>query len=170
MDGTTMNLDEKQRQQVAQWIKEGLKLSEIQKLLDQEMGIRMTYMEVRFLMDDLKLQPVDPVVQVAPVKPLEAAPATPTPAAGAVVGAATPPPVPSMPGPGQVSLELDSAPHPGALVSGKVTFTDGMTATWSLDQSGRLGMAPSVKGYRPSEGDVQQFQAALEEALSRSGI
>mgnify|MGYP007068357252 CR=1 FL=1 len=164
-----MNLDEKQRQQVAQWIKEGLKLSELQDRLGKEMGVRMTYMEVRCLMDDLKLQPVDPVVPVAPVKPLEAAPVTPTPAA-AVGGAATPPPVPSTPGPGQVSLELDSIPQHGALVSGKVTFSDGMTATWYLDQSGRLGMAPSVKGYRPSEGDVQQFQAALEEALSRSGI
>lgn len=156
-----MILDEKQRQQVAQWIQEGLKLSELQKRLDKEMGVRMTYMEVRCLMDDLKLQPVDPVVVP---KPEEAKAATP---AAAPV---TPAPEEAAPAPGRLSLEVDAIPHPGTVVSGKVTFSDGMTATWYLDQTGRLGMAPSVKGYRPSAADVQQFQASLEEALSKSGM
>jgi hypothetical protein len=164
MDGMTMILDQKQREQVAQWIKEGLKLSEIQKLLDQEMGVRMTYMEVRFLMDDLKLQPVDPVVPVKTPEPKPAAPEV-KPAAPT-----TPAAEEAAPTPGQVALEMDAIPHPGTVVSGKVTFSDGMAATWYLDQSGRLGMAPSVKGYRPSQTDVQQFQAALEEALTKSGI
>lgn len=160
-----MILDEKQRLQVAQWIQEGLKLSEIQKRLDKDMGVRMTYVEVRCLMDDLKLQPVDPVVPVIPARPPEAA----APATSEAV-----PPAPAKdeaaPATGKFSLELDAIPHPGTVVSGKATFSDGMTATWYLDQAGRLGMSPSVKGYRPSAGDVQQFQAALEEALTRSGI
>lgn len=154
-----MILDETQRQQVAQWIQEGLKLSELQKRLDKEMGIRMTYMEVRCLMDDLKLQPADPVVVP---KPEEAKAATP-PAAPVA-------PSPEEPAPGKLALEMDAIPHPGTVVSGKVTFSDGMTATWYLDQSGRLGMAPSVKGYRPTAADVQQFQASLEEVLSKSGM
>ena len=54
-----MNLDEAQRQQVAKWISEGAKLSEIQKRL-LELGVKLTYMEVRFLVDDLKLTPKDP--------------------------------------------------------------------------------------------------------------
>ena len=54
-----MNLDETQRQMVAKWISEGAKLSEIQKRL-LELGIKLTYMEVRFLVDDLKLTPKDP--------------------------------------------------------------------------------------------------------------
>jgi transposase len=54
-----MNLDETQRQTVAKWISEGAKLSEIQKRL-LELGIKLTYMEVRFLVDDLKLTPKDP--------------------------------------------------------------------------------------------------------------
>lgn len=158
-----MILDEKQRQQVALWIKEGLKLSELQDRLGKEMGVRMTYMEVRCLMDDLKLQPMDAVAPAAPAKPLEPPPAAPA-------AAPEPEKEPAPDAPGRVSLELDSVPHPGALVSGKVTFSDGITASWYLDQSGRLGMAPSVKGYRPSAEDVQKFQTALEEALSRSGI
>ena len=52
-----MNLDEAQRQKVAGWLEEGLKLSEIQKKVASEFGLSMTYMEMRFLLDDLKLKP-----------------------------------------------------------------------------------------------------------------
>ena len=52
-----MSLDEAQRTKVAEWVNQGLKLSEIQNLLISEMGVRMTYMEVRLLVDDLKLTP-----------------------------------------------------------------------------------------------------------------
>src|SRR5436853_4015022 len=52
-----MNLDEPQKAKVRGWIEEGLKLSEIQKKLASEFGLSMTYMEMRFLLDDLKLKP-----------------------------------------------------------------------------------------------------------------
>ena len=55
-----MNLDESQRQKVAAWIADGAKLSEIQTRLMSEFGLKFTYMEVRFLVDDLKLTPKDP--------------------------------------------------------------------------------------------------------------
>ena len=55
-----MNLDETQRKQVKHWIEEGLKLSDIQKRLETEWGLRQTYLEVRLLVDDLKLMPKDP--------------------------------------------------------------------------------------------------------------
>jgi transposase len=55
-----MNLDESQRQKVAAWIADGAKLSEIQTRLMSEFGLKLTYMEVRFLVDDLKLTPKDP--------------------------------------------------------------------------------------------------------------
>ena len=54
-----MNLDESQRKKVAEWIAQGLKLSEIQNRLASELGVRMTYMDVRLLVDDLKLTPKD---------------------------------------------------------------------------------------------------------------
>ena len=62
-----MNLDEAQRTKVAEWIAQGLKLSDIQNRLVSELGLTMTYMEVRFLVDDLKLAPKD----VEPPKPVE---------------------------------------------------------------------------------------------------
>ena len=39
-----MNLDEGQRGRVAEWIEQGLKLSEIQDKLSAELGVSMTYM------------------------------------------------------------------------------------------------------------------------------
>ena len=64
-----MNLDEAQRQKVVEWIGQGLKLAEIQNRLISELHVTMTYMEVRMLVDDLKLVPKDP----EPVKPVESA-------------------------------------------------------------------------------------------------
>jgi hypothetical protein len=61
-----MNLDETQRKQVAAWIEEGLKLAEIQKRIETQWGIRPTYLDVRLLVDDLKLVPKDPPPPPAP--------------------------------------------------------------------------------------------------------
>ena len=155
-----MELDELQKQKVAQWIADGLKLSQIQTRIEQDFGLRVTYMEVRFLVDDLKLTPKDPdpPKPAAPIPPvLPAAPATPgipAPAAGF----------------GRVSVSADASARPGTLASGKVTFSDGEPGDWYLDQAGRLGVAPKNKAYRPSPGDVQAFQAELETVLTRLGM
>ena len=158
-----MELDELQKQKVAQWIADGLKLSQIQTRIEQDFGLRVTYMEVRFLVDDLKLTPKDPepakpATPVPPVLPavpaVPAAPAAPAPTAGF----------------GRVSVLADAIARPGTLASGKVTFSDGEVGDWYLDQAGRLGVAPKNKAYRPSPGDVQAFQAELEAVLTRLGM
>ena len=46
-----MKLDDSQRQRVSAWINEGLKLSEIQSRLASEFGLKLTYMEARFLVE-----------------------------------------------------------------------------------------------------------------------
>jgi len=164
-----MNLDEAQRKTVAEWIGQGLKLSEIQTRLASELGLTMTYMQVRLLVDDLKLTPKDP----EPSKPVESvlsapdaigrpAPRTPAPA----MSKPGQPPI----GQGRVSVSVDQLARPGALVSGKVTFSDGNTAAWQLDQTGRLGLVPQQPGYRPPDSDVEQFQMALETELSKAGF
>ena len=73
-----MNLTDEQRQRVTAWILEGAKLSEVQNRLVAEFGVKLTYMEARFLVDDLKLTPKDPEppkVVAPPVAPLAAGPA-----------------------------------------------------------------------------------------------
>ncbi|MBC8096519.1 MAG: hypothetical protein H7Y43_11975 [Akkermansiaceae bacterium] len=162
-----MNLDDAQRKKVAAWIEEGLKLSDIQSRIASELGVRLTYMDVRFLVDDLKLTPKDIDPPKPPASALSATPAVPSPA-----GKAPLPPSPAAipPATGSVSLTIDQLARPGSMVSGKVTFTDGNIADWYIDQTGRLGLAPQVTGYRPAPADVQQFQIALEAELAKLGI
>jgi hypothetical protein len=157
-----MNLDEAQRQKVAAWIAGGAKLSEIQTRLASELGLKLTYMEVRLLVDDLKLTPKDPE------PPKVAAPAANQTKPAAEKTA--PPPAPAAKTAGGVSVTVDQLARPGAIVSGKVAFSDGQQADWYLDQTGRLGVAPQQQGYKPSAADVQQFQAALEKDISRMGF
>jgi len=161
-----MNLDEKQRQQVAAWIADGLKISEIQNRLESEFGLRTTYMEVRLLVDDLKLTPKDPEPPKPPpaaASPPAAAPtAPPSPLAPAAPATALPA--------GGVTVMVDHLARPGAMVSGKVTFSDGQKADWYLDQAGRLGVVPVVQGYKPSAADVQQFQLALQDEMAKMGF
>ncbi len=149
-----MNLDDKQRLQVAAWLEQGLKLAEIQTRLEAELSLRMTYLEVRLLVDDLKLKPKDPAPAPAPAPaPSE----VPKPEAAAAAA------------PGRVSVSVDQLARPGALVSGKVTFSDCKSADWVLDQSGRLGLVPGEKGYKPPASDVQEFQIALQQELQKLG-
>ena len=174
-----MKLDDAQKQKVGQWIEEGLKLSEIQDKLNKEFGLSMTYMEVRFLIDDLGVKLKD--------KPKEAPPAPPAPPlaqpphpleAKAPPGGKQPPglqplgaedELPAGAGAG-VAVTVDQVTRPGSLVSGKVTFSDGKTADWYLDQMGRLGLAPKEQGYKPSQEDLMEFQMELQNELARLGF
>jgi hypothetical protein len=167
-----MNLDEAQRKKVTEWIGQGLKLSEIQTRLDSELGLRLTYMEVRLLVDDLKLTPKDVERPKAAQTTLATPGGTSDPAANSSTpNSAAPTLEPEeAPAAGGVSVSVDHLARAGAVVSGKVTFSDGNRAEWYLDQAGRLGLSSQKAGYRPPAADVQQFQAALEAELSKLGL
>lgn len=152
-----MQLTAEQQQQARQWVADGMKLSDFQKRLETDFGLRLTYMDVRMLVADLQVMPKDP----EPPKTPEPAPGTPAPDATA----------PAEPlAPGGVTVTVDAVTRPGAVVSGKVTFSDGEKATWLVDQYGRPGMMPETKGYRPSQTDMQEFQMALERELVKMGM
>ncbi len=155
-----MNLTDEQRQRITAWILQGAKLSDIQTRLNQEFGLKMTYMETRFLVDDLKLTPKDPEPPKIEKPPV---PDPKKPAEEKKEAA-------EAPKPGGVSLTVDQIARPGAIVSGKVTFSDGQKAEWYLDQMGRLGVIPVQQGYKPPAADVQQFQTALQEQLQQMGL
>lgn len=166
-----MNLDVAQKQKVSAWIAEGLKLSEIQKRLNSEFGLNVTYMEVRFLVDDLKLVPKDPIPpKVEKPLPTPAVAAENPPAASPPMSGAGGPALPPPAGTGKASVSVDTVARPGALVSGSVLFGDGQTAAWYLDQMGRLGIAPKQPGYKPSAADLEVFQQSLEAELSKLGF
>jgi hypothetical protein len=161
-----MNLTDEQKQAVATWINEGLKLADIQKRLGSEFGLSLTYMDVRFLVDDLKLtlkEPEKPKIAPAPA-------AATAPGAPAKPGMKPLTPEERAPLGGGVSVSVDQIARPGAVVSGSVKFSDGETATWHMDQMGRLGLGPKKQGYKPSAADVQSFQMALENELAKLGM
>jgi len=170
-----MNLDDAQKRTVAEWIARGQQLSEIQKRLADELGVHLTYMEVRFLVDDLKLMPKD----AERSKPLELPDKQPASGPAAPLMGAKPgdeqteiSPEGELPPPGarHVSVKVDQLARPGSLVSGSVTFSDGNSATWYLDQFGRLGLAPNVEGYKPAAADLQVFQLELQSELAKLGF
>lgn len=161
-----MNLNDSQRDHVRAWINQGLQPAEIQSRLADEFGVRLTYMEVRFLLDDLQVQ----------IKDKE--PPTPFPPNNLSTPAknstdATPSkPVADHPDDAWssgVSVTVDQVTRAGMVVSGSVTFTDGKQADWHLDQFGRLGLAPMEQGYRPSQDDLLRFQTELQSVLARMG-
>lgn len=156
-----MTLTDEQEKQVAAWIEQGLKPSDIQTKLESEFALRVTYMEVRFLIDDLKLTLKDPEPAPAPES------AAPIPETTVLQDPATPP---AAAGAGGVSIKIDAITRAGALVSGHVTFSDGKTGEWYLDQMGRLGMVPPDPGYHPPQSDLAEFQLALEKELAKLGL
>jgi hypothetical protein len=74
-------------------------------------------------------------------------------------------------GPASVSVSVDKVTLiPGALASGTVTFSDGVTGKWIVDQYGRPGFTEVSKpGYRPAAADAQAFMQELSRALQKQG-
>jgi hypothetical protein len=158
-DEVPMQLNEEQKHKVAEWISEGLNLSEIQDKMGTQWNIRMTYMEARMLIGDLQLLPKDPIVPVgekATEQEGSEIPLTEEPAADG--------------GTGTVSVTTDTLARPGAMISGRVTFSDGQTGMWHLDQFGRFSLIPPVPGYKPSEEDIQKIQPLLDRELAKAGF
>lgn len=118
-------------------------MSDLQRRLKEEFGIGITYMDTRMLVLDLGLELVEP----------------PKPAA--IKAEPAPAPVPT----GAVSVTMDHLALPGAMVSGRVTFSDGETGVWMVDQSGRPGLDPDTAGYRPTQEDIIAFQNQLRALL-----
>ncbi len=149
-----MDLSDSQKSAVAAWIQEGKSLADVQRLLREEFSISMTYMDVRFLVDDLNITFTEP----EPEEPAEDA-AKPEKEAEIVEE-----------GNGSVTVDVDAIMRPGALVSGTVTFSDGKSLNWQLSATGQLGLIPGDDpDYRPSPEDVQAFQVQLEEVLRKKG-
>ena len=123
-------------------------MSDLQRRLKEEFSIGITYMDTRLLVLDLGLELQETAKPAAPVVAPSAA-AVPT---------------------GQVSVTMDHLTLPGALVSGHVTFSDGETAVWMLDQSGRPGLDPDTTGYRPTQEDIVEFQKQLRTLVQKSGL
>jgi hypothetical protein len=167
-----MTLTPEQKKTVSNWVAAGDSLSAIQKKLTEKLGISMTYMDVRFLVDDLDLKLKDPA---PPADASDVSKGAPAPAdkkgfldkAKEKLGLAGGPDEAEDAPPAGVRISVDKVSlNPAALASGTVTFSDGVTGRWMVDQQGRPGLLDVSKpGYRPSPADAQAFMQELSMAL-----
>jgi hypothetical protein len=191
-----MTLTPEQKQTVASWVAAGDNLSAVQKKLTEKFQVSMTYRDVRFLVDDLNLELKDPAPKVdasdvskSPQPKAAAAPSAEKKGffdkAKEKLGLAKDSPADEMepevgiddeleelPAGGSVRVEVDKVTLlPGALASGSVTFSDGVTGKWIVDQYGRPGFSEvSQPGYRPTPADAQAFMQELSASLQSRGL
>ncbi len=191
-----MSLNSAQKDTVATWIAEGANLSVVQKKLRDEFKIAMTYMDVRFLVDDLNLTLKDPAPKA------DVSDVSKTQPAAKNVGGMPPPHSDSDLPPGQaddlppgadegelppgeealppadpgaptsVTVVVDKVTLiPGAIAGGTVTFSDGVTGKWIVDQQYRPGFTEiSQPGYRPTPADAQAFMQELGRVMQTRGL
>jgi hypothetical protein len=189
-----MQLTPEQKTAVSSWVAAGDNLSAVQKKLTEQFKLSLTYRDVRFLVDDLELTLKDPAPKVDASDVSKAQPAKPAAAekpaekkgfldkAKAKLGLAKDDAAATdaeadladelPPAGGNVTVSLDKATLiPGAIASGSVTFSDGVTGTWIVDQQGRPGFTKiSQPGYRPTPEDSQAFMQELSAALQQRGF
>ena len=169
-----MSLTPEQKASVSLWVAAGDNLSAVQKKITEQFKFSMTYRDVRFLVDDLNLELKDP------------APKAPGPSAqpAGIADAAAESPADAEaeladdgledlpPGASSVTVEVDKVTLiPGALAAGTVTFSDGVTGKWVIDQQYRPGFTEiSQPGYRPTPADSQAFMQQLSAQLQKRGF
>jgi hypothetical protein len=152
---------EDQKREIASWVSDGMGLSDIQKKINLDFAVVMTYMDVRFLVDDLNLTLVDEEEETV----AEDTSASDAPSGTAPISGENP-----TAGGGGVKVELNTVNPPGSMASGSVVFSDGERKTWMVDQTGRLGLSGGKEDYNPSEEDIVEFQKELDLALRGKGI
>lgn len=170
-----MELTSEQKAAVAKWVADGEGLGEVQRRIKDEFGVEMTYMDVRFLVLDIgatvkdkeEPKPAQPTPQPAPQadgedldEAADAADASADAADGDLAASDGEPAA-------KVSVTLDKVVRAGAMMSGTVTFSDGVEGGWMLDRLGRLALTKiSQPGYQPTDADLEAFQLELQAKLS----
>lgn len=140
-------LSEDQVATIRKWAEEGATLSDIQLRMKDEFNLSATYMDTRFVILDLNIE-LKEEKKEEPVAETKGAP------------------VPT----GEVTVTIDTIALPGAMVSGKATFSDGETAVWMIDPTGRPRLDPDTIGYKPSQEDILEFQTQLRALVESSGL
>ena len=178
-----MDITDEQKNKITEWISQGEDLSSIQSLLRDELNLTLTYVETRFLLADLELEPGDETEEEQAVDAeVEESSEEVEELSGEVVEeedqdvtenpAGDNPPLSDQgsDGDSSVAVTVDSLMKPGAVISGKVTFSDGEGASWLIDQMGQLRLDPETEDYRPSAEDIQKFQMELQKAASNQDL
>ncbi len=153
------SLSSEQIATIQSWADEGDGLSEIQSKLGSEFDAKVTYLETRFLLEDLGVElKKDPVPEPEPeVEEEEAAEPGENGESSELSG-------------DEVSVTVDKLVRPEAIISGTVAFAGGHSSAWWLDQAGQLGMDPKDESFNPSPEQMMAFQRELQEKIQQSGL
>ena len=133
---------------IKSWSTAGDQMATIQKRIEEEFGLSVTYMDTRFLILDLGIE----------LRKEEPEEESPDPGPEVLEEPAAP---------GGVAVVLDEITKPGAMVSGRITFSDGEKGLWWIDSTGRPGLDTDTAGYRPSETDLMSFESELRRLLEQ---
>ncbi len=154
------------KQFVAKKLHEGVKLSDIQNMLAEELDCKMTFLDLRLMaaeLEDVDWSKFDPSEKKAE-EPAAGAPAAEASENAEAVGedAAT---ETAPAAAGKTTVELSRLTRPGAMAHGTVNFGSGASAEWLIDEMGRLGL-DKVNG-QPTENDIAEFQVELRKLFGR---
>ena len=157
----------------------GMSLSDVQHALSEELGIRMTYLDLRMLAATLPVEWEKQDKKVAKPAPVEETPqaeeaeeAEADEAEDEAETAEEEEEAEEEEGgddelPDTV-LTLDETPMPGAALSGTVRFMSGISCGWFMDRMGRLGFnLPDDAKEQPTDDDVQAFQVELQKMMQK---
>lgn len=150
------NLTPEQKQLISAWVEEGLDLNAIQKRLNDECDLRLTFMDTRFLVLDLGLEIKSPEKKPTPV-----AAAVATPPVATLANTEAEDTLPN----GNLELSLDDTIPEGMAVTGKVKFPSGAHGSWFLDNQYRIGIDPAPASPEPTENDMTIFEREIERFL-----
>ena len=144
---------------VGELLNEGLSLSDIQKKLQDEKKVKMTFLDLRLLASEL--EEIDWSRQKSDV---EAAKAKEKAKEDKKKEAEK-----NAENAGKTVVEISRLKRPGAIANGTVQFASGAKAEWILDQNGQLGLDKQTGG-EPTQEDIQEFQVELQKILSEGGM
>ena len=140
--------NEERKPIVAQLLKEGSSLSEIQDYLRKEKGDSITYMELRLLLSEM------PDAKLPEKEISKTPPAMPDVKLAESAG-------------GKLSISVDQVPAPGSMLCSYARFNSGAKAHCFLDEMGRLGVEPELGSSKPTQKDMQEFTVELKRMLQR---
>ena len=163
----TKKITEEQVGEIKEWAAAGAQLSEIQKKIEGEMKLNLTYMDTRFLILDLEItlrdleeEAREKVAKEQAEKVAESGDLNESDE----LTIEDPEVLPADNTSANVSVTINKVSNPGFIASGRVTFSDGNAGMWYIDDQG-LGIQPDVLDYQPSRPDIEAFQKELERVM-----
>ena len=164
-----MQLSNDQKQAVSTWAADGAGLSEIQTRLTDEFGIRLSYMETRFLILELGAQIKDKTVEETPKPAPAPAPVDSDDSDDSDEDFDIPEADAPSPTSAAVSVDINPITRPGFALTGTVVFSDGIKAEWGFTNDGRFALDSDTPAYKPTAEDIREFQTQLRKLMAKQG-